>query len=290
MKQWTMQDWKIAPGSIQATVRPLSGTDSRKLTVQVAAPEPQQLQLMLERLSLSALMVELLLRTEPPARAAKHAAPAARLSVWNLQLADSEQEDEASAAERLLCCTPYVSEPLEQWRRYIGDIEMHDEAGLFILKETHARLREHPLLAWRLAGLERESLQEHIWKLWRGDMLTAPVLSSDELDDATDESVLSDEPSLGSLLAESAAAGTLHQVGELLADVQAYLAQDEAAWQPTATNAPVFGISEDEAHELPELADLLPDIPAASNGYEEIRRRIAERTRQRYAAARRGKT
>lgn len=289
-KQWTMHDWQIAPGSVQATVRPASGADSQQLTFNITAPEPKQLQLMLEKLSLSALLVELLLRSELPARSAKNSSSSARLSIWNLQLADSEDEEEAPAAERLLACTPYVSEPWEQWLSRIPSPEMQDEAGLFILKETHERLREHPLLAWRLAGLEREQLQERIWKLWRGDMLIAPEATSEEMDEVGDESVLSDEPSLGSLLAESAAAGTLHQVGELLADVQAYLEQDEPAWEAAASKAPVFGASQEEQQELPDLSDLLPEIPAAPNGYEEIRRRIAERTRQRHAAARRGKT
>ncbi|MFD1884612.1 hypothetical protein [Paenibacillus wenxiniae] len=292
-KQWTMQDWQIASGSIQATVRPFSGADSQKSqerTFTIAPLEPKQLQLMLEKLSLSALLVELLLRTELPARSGKNSSSSARLSIWNLQLADSEDEEEAPAAERLLACTPYVSEPWEQWLSRIADPKMQDDAGLFILKETHERLREHPLLAWKLAGLEREQLQERIWKLWRGDMLIAPEATSEQLDEVGDEGVLSDEPSLGSLLAESAAAGTLHQVGELLADVQAYLEQDEPAWEVAASKAPVFGASEDEQQQLPDLSDLLPEIPAAPNGYEEIRRRIAERTRQRHAAARRGKT
>lgn len=285
-----MQDWKIAPGIIQATVRPSAGADHQKLTVHITAPEPQQLQLMLEKLSLSALLVELLLRTESPTRSSKNHSSTQRLSIWNLQLADSEDEDEAPAAERLLACTPYASEPLEQWLTRLDDAKVQDEAGLFILKETHERLKEQPLLAWQLAGLEREQLQERIWKLWRGDMLIAPESTSEELDEVGDESVLSDEPSLGSLLAESAAAGTLHQVGELLADVQAYLEQDEPAWEIPVSKAPVFGASEEEQQELPDLSDLLPEIPAAPNGYEEIRRRIAERTRQRHAAARRGKT
>ncbi len=289
-KHWTIKDWSVSGGSIQATLHSESSADTQKVKIPVAALEPQQLQLMLEQLSLSALLVELLLRTEQASASSKTTSAATSLSIWNLQLAEREDEDDMPVADRLLSCTPYVNEPFEAWLSRIDDTKMQDEARLFILKETHERLRAHPLLAWRLAGLEREQLQERIWKLWRGDMLISPDTTSEPLDEAGEDAVLSDEPSLGSLLAESAAAGTLHQVGELLTEVQAYLEKDEPAWETPAKTAPVFGTSEDEQDDLPDISDLLPEIPTAPNGYEEIRRRIAERTRQRHTAAKRSKT
>lgn len=287
-KQWILEQYGVEPGQIQAVVRQTSTSEPVSVTINVQPPEPATLQRMMEQLSMSAFQLHLLLSSDPEAVGEEHSSSGKARSILSLQSLIGQEEDN-TIQQKLLSFTPYIGEAGPAWTEVISAEQLEQDAVLFVLDEVKSVLEQQPLLAWTLAGRTGEQVLDQVWTCWRHDMPTAPLPSADGQEDEQEETALSDEPSLGSLLAEAAAAGNLHQVGEGLADVQAYLDQADSVWRPAAKSPPVFGTDGEDKQQLPDVGAILPEVKPAMDGYEEIRRRVAERIKQRQIAAERSK-
>ncbi|WP_411348873.1 hypothetical protein [Paenibacillus sp. WLX2291] len=287
-ERWILEQYGIEPGQIQATVRQTSTSEPVSVTIKVEPPEPAALQRMMEQLSMSAVQLHLLLSSDPDA-AGEDVAPSGKApGILSLQSLVGQEED-TTILHKLLSFTPYIGEAGPSWTEVISAAQLDDDSIVFVLDKIKSVLEQQPLLAWTLAGRTCEQVLEQVWTCWRNDMPAAPLPSADGQEEEQEETSLSDEPSLGSLLAEAAAAGNLHQVGEGLADVQAYLDQADIVWQPATKSPPVFGTDGEDKQQLPQVGGIVPEVKPAMDGYEEIRRRVAERIKQRQLTAQRGK-
>lgn len=287
--QWIAQDCEIAEGLIRGTVQQADDPEvsAGPITVRVQPPSEQEQRHLLNRLSASAQNIYLLLRDvfreEMEEKDASAAAPSL-LSAIGLEYVQ-ELAPDATIAEALCACTPYLNtgEDLMSYRVEDEDIQGAEQQIQALLTQASEQLNQQPLLAWQLAGWNTDKLLREIWQQW-GQQLSAPAEwnISEQEDEAA--SALSDEPSLGSLLAESSAAGTLHQTGEGLAEVEEYLQNANKSWQQQLKkNATVVVYTPSPGEEtMPELQKLLPEVKGAMDGYEEVRRKVADRIRQRH--------
>ncbi|WP_458120277.1 hypothetical protein [Paenibacillus sp. Z6-24] len=285
--KWTAQDCEIAAGLIRGTVQQADDpkVSAGPVTVRIQPPSEQEQRHLLNRLSASAQNVYLLLRDVfREEMEGKDAAAPSLLSAIGLEYVQ-ELAPDATIAEALCACTPYLNtgEDLMSYRVKAEDTQGDEQQIQVLLKQAAEQLKQQPLLAWQLAGWNTEKLLHEIWQQW-GQQLPAPAEWNISEQEDEVASALSDEPSLGSLLAESAAAGTLHQTGEGLAEVEEYLQNANKSWQQQLKkNATVVVYTPSPGEEtMPNLQKLLPEVKGAMDGYEEVRRKVADRIRQRH--------
>ncbi|WP_046225829.1 hypothetical protein [Paenibacillus dauci] len=292
-QEWIVQDCRIAEGMIHGTIQRSGDAkeSAEPVEIPIQPPSAQEQRHLLNSLSASAQKVYLLLRDVLREEAGENengssSVSSSLLSAIGLEYVHELPAD-ATVAEVLSACTPYLhtSEGLSAYYTAGADLQIGEQQIQTLLAHAWEQLHHQPLLAWHLSGWSTEKLLREIWQQW-GQQLPAPAEWN--ISEQEDEAVatLSDEPSLGSLLAESAAAGTLHQLGEGLTEVEEYLQNANKSWQQQLKkNATlvVYTPSPDE-ETMPDLQTLLPEVKGAMDGYEEVRRKVADRIRQRHVS------
>lgn len=281
--QWTVSDWQVSTGHIQAQVSASTeATDEHsQIILHIDIPSEEDKQKMLKSLSASAWSMYLLLNMDTHLPSHKSATKEIELLPTN---AYQDVHELSSTVEDLLIYTPYRKDqssavlhlPVNgidsQW-----DAESPQVQSL--IEQSIQRLSANPLLAWQLAGWSPQILAQDIFQIW-GQHVSVQGQSEFALEDGAIAGQLSDEPNLGSLLAEAATAGTLHQAGEGLAEVEAYLSLSDQQWSKQlegATAKRLIPFVENKELELPDVEALLPGVQGASTGYQEVRKQVAER-------------
>jgi uncharacterized Zn finger protein len=280
--EWTVSNWQVSTGRIQAQVYPSTekATEDAIVTLHIDLPSEEDKQKMLQSLSASAWSMYLLLNMESPASLA---------TTKEVELMPKhvlqDVHEWSSTGEELLLYTPYRKDQSSSaWDLPVNQVEspwdQQSPQVHAVIEQSSQRLSANPLLAWQLAGWSPQVLSKDIFHIW-GQQVSTQAQSEFALEDGSiaGES-FSDEPNLGSLLAEAATAGTLHQPGEGLAEVEAYLNQSNKKWNKQlegATAKKIVPFVENKDLELPDIDALLPGVQGAGTGYQEVRRQVAER-------------
>ena len=292
-QEWIIRDCRIAEGMIHGTIQQSGEPESagEPVAIPIQPPSAQEQRHLLNSLSASAQKVYLLLRDVLREEMGENedgssSVSSSLLSAIGLDYVHELPAD-ATVAEVLSSCTPYLhtNEDLAAYLAAENDLQADEQQIQMLLVHAWEQLNHQPLLAWHLAGWSTDKLLHEIWQQW-GQQLPAPAEWS--ISEQEDEAVatLSDEPSLGNLLAESAAAGTLHQLGEGLTEVEEYLQNANKSWQQQLKkNATLVVYTPSPGEEtMPDLQTLLPEVKGAMDGYEEVRRKVADRIRQRHVS------
>lgn len=278
-REWTVSNWQVSTGQIQAQVYPSTAkaTEESNITLHIQLPSEEEKHKMLESLSASAWSMYLLLNMESPSATTKH------VDLMPKHVLQDVHEWSATG-EDLLLYTPYLKEQLTSAdlpvQQVEGQWELQSPQVQAVIQKSIERLSANPLLAWQLAGWSPQTLSKDIFHIW-GKHVSEQAQSEFALEDGTMAGQpFSDEPNLGSLLAEAATAGTLHQPGEGLAEVEAYLNQSNKKWNKQlegATAKKLIPFVENTELQLPDIQALLPGVQGAGTGYQEVRKQVAER-------------
>lgn len=279
--EWTVSNWRVDTGQIQADVYPATAkpTAESKVILHIDLPAEEEKQKMLQSLSASAWSMYLLLNMESPS-----STTAKEIELMPKHVLQDVHEW-SGAGEDLLLYTPYFKDQSSSTIDLpVHQVESSSEQQNFqvqaLIDYSSERLSANPLLAWELAGWSPQALSKDIFHIW-GQQVSAQAQSEFAIEDGTMAGQsFSDEPNLGSLLAEAATAGTLHQPGEGLAEVEAYLNKSNKQWNKQlegATAKKLIPFVENKELQLPDIEALLPGVQGASTGYQEVRKQVAER-------------
>ncbi|MFD1988532.1 hypothetical protein ACFSGI_00925 [Paenibacillus nicotianae] len=280
--EWTVSNWQVSTGQIKADVYPATAkpTEESQVILHIDLPSEEDKQKMLQSLSASAWSMYLLLNMESPSSSTT----AKEIELMPKHVLQ-DVHDWSGAGEDLLLYTPYIKDQSSAVidlpvRQVEGSSEQQSPQVQALVQQSSERLAANPLLAWELAGWSPKVLSKDIFHIW-GQQVSAQAQSEFAVEDGTmGGQSFSDEPNLGSLLAEAATAGTLHQPGEGLAEVEAYLNKSNKQWNKQlegATAKKLIPFVESKELDLPDIEALLPGVQGASIGYQEVRKQVAER-------------
>ncbi|ODP26358.1 hypothetical protein PTI45_04198 [Paenibacillus nuruki] len=277
--EWTVSNWQVHTGQIQAQVYPSTAkaTEDSNVTLHIELPSEDEKQKMLGSLSASAWSMYLLLNMESPSATTKDVDLMPKHVLQDVH-------EWSSTGEDLLLYTPYLKEQSTSAHLPVQQVESQWELQSpqvqAVIQKSIERLSANPLLAWQLAGWSPQMLSKDIFHIW-GKHVSEQAQSEFALEDGTMAGQpFSDEPNLGSLLAEAATAGTLHQPGEGLAEIEAYLNQSSKKWNKQlegATAKKIIPFVENKELQIPDIQALLPGVQGAGIGYQEVRKQVAER-------------
>ncbi len=277
--EWTVSNWQVHTGQIQAQVYPSTAkaTEDSNVTLHIELPSEDEKQKMLGSLSASAWSMYLLLNMESPSATTKDVDLMPKHVLQDVH-------EWSSTGEDLLLYTPYLKEQSTSANLPVQQVESQWELQSpqvqAVIQKSIERLSANPLLAWQLAGWSPQMLSKDIFHIW-GKHVSEQAQSEFALEDGTMAGQpFSDEPNLGSLLAEAATAGTLHQPGEGLAEIEAYLNQSSKKWNKQlegATAKKIIPFVENKELQIPDIQALLPGVQGAGIGYQEVRKQVAER-------------
>lgn len=277
--EWTVSNWQVHTGQIQAQVYPSTAkaTEDSTVTLHIELPSEDEKQKMLGSLSASAWSMYLLLNMESPSATTKDVDLMPKHVLQDVH-------EWSSTGEDLLLYTPYLKEQSTSANLPVQQVESQWELQSpqvqAVIQKSIERLSANPLLAWQLAGWSPQTLSKDIFHIW-GKHVSEQAQSEFALEDGTMAGQpFSDEPNLGSLLAEAATAGTLHQPGEGLAEIEAYLNQSSKKWNKQlegATAKKIIPFVENKELQIPDIQALLPGVQGAGIGYQEVRKQVAER-------------